>query len=318
MAVACFGGVAGRVCLARSHRSRLWLVVRRSLAPLSSMAEQAQCISIGNLEQQLSVGNQRDELGHLAAAFNALLTRLSNAFSQQTQFMADASHELRTPLSAIRTACAVMLQRADRDTGEYREALTLVEQQARRLTRIVEDLFLLARADAGNQTLQSHDFYLDELLTETAQAARVLAAHKDLELALAVLQEAPFRGDEGLLRQMIWNLIGNAIKFTPKRGTVRVALESRETEYVITVSDTGGGIPAADQPHIFQRFYRADQARSRTADGIPGGAGLGLSIAQWVARAHRGRVELERSDESGSTFVIYLARTDDFRCPRRC
>ena len=285
-----------------------WLMARKSLAPVMTMSEQAQRISVGNLDQRLPIANPRDELGRLAATFNELLARLSNSFAQQQQFMADASHELRTPLSAIRTTATVMLQREDREKSEYREALTIIEQQARRLTRIVGDMFVLARADTGHPALQITQFYLDELLTETAGAAAVLASQKNLQLEVPPLPEVPFRGDEGLLRQMIWNLLDNAIKYTPKRGSVRVALELCGREYVITVTDTGGGIPVEVQSHIFERFYRADKARSRAETADEGGAGLGLPIARWIAEAHEGRLELQRSDETGSTFVAFLPR----------
>jgi heavy metal sensor kinase len=285
-----------------------WLLVCRSLAPVLAMSEQAQRIGAENLEQRLPTGNPRDELGRLATTFNGLLTRLSESFSQQRQFMADASHELRSPVSAIRTACAVILQREDRASSEYRDALAIVEQQARRLTRIVEDMLLLARADAGNSMLRIDHLYLDELLVETTRGAAVLAAQKNLQLEISVLPESSLRGDESLLRQMFWNLLDNAIKYTPNEGRVRIALESQSGQYVITVSDTGTGIPTASQPYIFERFYRADQTRSRTETGPEFGAGLGLSIVRWITEAHHGRVDLQRSDQTGSTFVVYLPR----------
>jgi two-component system OmpR family sensor kinase len=285
-----------------------WFLARRSLRPVVTMSARAQRISAENLDQRLPVANPRDELGGLAATFNELLARLGNSFSQQRQFMTDASHELRTPLSVIRTTSAVTLQREDRDKSEYREALTIVEQQARRLSRIVEDMFVLARADAGHPTLQITEFYLDELLAETTRAAAVLASQKNLQLEEPSLPEAPFRGDEELLRQMLWNLLDNAVKYTPRGGTVRIALVSGNAEYVVTVSDSGGGISPEIQPHIFERFYRADKARSRAETANEGGAGLGLPIARWIAEAHHGRLELQRSDETGSTFVVFLPR----------
>jgi two-component system OmpR family sensor kinase len=285
-----------------------WFLARKSLAPVMAMSEQAQRISVGSLDQRLPIANPRDELGHLATTFNEMLSRLSNSFAQQRQFTADASHELRTPLSAIRTASEVMLQRDDREKKEYREALTIVEQQARRLTRIVDDMFVLAGADAGHPALQNTEFYLDELLAETARAATMLATQKNLQIDLPSLPEAPFRGDEGLMRQMIWNLLDNAIKYTASGGRAEIALRARSTEYVITVADTGSGIAPEVQPHIFERFYRADKSRSRSGGTGEGGAGLGLPIARWIAEAHHGRLKLQRSDETGSIFVIFLPR----------
>jgi two-component system OmpR family sensor kinase len=283
-----------------------WFLARKSLMPVIAMAECAQRISAENLDQRLPVTNTHDEFGRLAAAFNELLARLNNSFARQRQFMADASHELRTPLSVIRTASAVLLEREDRSNEEYREALGIVEEQSRRLTRVVENMFTLARSDAGNPDLHVTRFYLDELLLEIARAAAVLAAPKNIRLDVGRLPEAQFQGDEDLLRQMIWNLVENAIKFTPQGGRIRVGLELVDSQYVITVTDSGSGIAAIAQPHIFDRFYRADPARSRVGGGDDGGAGLGLPIARCIAEAHRGHLELRKSDHSGSTFAVAL------------
>ncbi len=285
-----------------------WLLARRSLAAVVQMSERAQRISAENLEQRLPVANPRDELGGLATTFNDLLTRLSNAFAQQRQFVADASHELRTPLSIMRTTAQVTLEPSHRQENEYREALTVVDQQTRRLTRIVEDMLVLARADAAYPNLQEDNLYLDELVAETARDAAALAERKGVRVNLPVFANAPFLGDEKLLRQMILNLLDNAIKYTPKGGVVHVGLEARAAAYLITVSDNGPGIPVEAQPHIFERFYRADKARSGVQNGHEGGSGLGLAIARWIAQAHHGRLELQRSDQVGSTFVVLLPR----------
>lgn len=282
-----------------------WFLARRSLAPVVAMSEQARRISAENLQERLPLANSRDELGKLASTFNELLTRLETSFNQQRRFMADASHELRTPLSVIRTATDVTLGREHREENEYRDALKIASEQTHRLTRIVEDMFTLARADAGSRTLDESDFYLDELVDETARAAKVLAVSKGINLDLANAPEMPCHGDEGLLRQMLMNLLGNAIKHTPAGGTISMIVERRNGQYQITVADTGSGIPSEAQPHIFERFFRADSARARTEqDG--GGAGLGLAIARWIAEVHKGRLELLRSDQTGSTFVASL------------
>jgi two-component system, OmpR family, sensor kinase len=279
-----------------------WFLARRSLAPVVAMSERARRISAENLEERLPLVNPRDELGRLAATFNELLTRLESSFKQQRRFMADASHELRTPLSVIRTATDVTLSRDYRDEKEYRDALSIASEQTHRLTRIVEDMFTLARADAGSRTLEETDFYLDELIAETARAGSVLGASKGVKLDVTGTTEMMCHGDEGLLRQMVMNLLGNAIKHTSSGGVVRMSLDQRNGQYEIRVSDTGAGIPVEAQPHIFERFYRADRSRSRAAeDG--GGAGLGLAIARWIAEAHKGRLYLERSDQTGSIFV---------------
>jgi heavy metal sensor kinase len=264
------------------------------------MSERARRITAESLEERLPVVNPRDELGQLATTFNELLTRLETSFDQQLRFMADASHELRTPLSVMRTATDVTLRRERREEAEYRDAFQIVSEQTHRLTRIVEDMFTLARADAGSRTLEESDFYLDELIAETARAASVLGESKGVRLDVNQAMEMLCHGDEGLLRQMIMNLLGNAIKHTPSGGVVGISLDRRNGQYEIRVSDTGTGIPVEAQPHIFERFYRADKSRSRATDG--GGAGLGLAIARWIAEAHKGQVELERSDETGSVF----------------
>ncbi len=286
-----------------------WFLARKSLAPVVAMSDRARRIGAENLAERLPVVNPRDELGQLATTINELLSRLDDAFArqqeafaQQRQFMADASHELRTPLSVIRATSEVMLDDPDCEPNEYREAIATIGDQARRLTRIVEELFTLARADAGQRAIERKSFYLDELVAETARAARALASRKGVAMEYEPAPEAPFHGDEGLLRQMILNLLDNAIKHTQSGGSVRLSLERRDSNYAITVADTGAGVPAEAQPHIFRRFYRADKSRSRV-EAADGGAGLGLSIAQWIAEAHDGRLELARSDETGSAFI---------------
>ncbi|HEV7859688.1 MAG TPA: heavy metal sensor histidine kinase [Pyrinomonadaceae bacterium] len=283
-----------------------WFLARRSLQPVVQMTERARRISAENLEQRLPIANPRDELGQLAATFNDLLARLDDSFAQQRRFMADASHELRTPLSVMRTATDVTLEAQKRSEDEYREALRVIDEQARRLTRIVEDMFTLARADAGRRALHHNHFYLDHLLLETARAANVLGARKGLLIEVADFPETTYQGDEGLLRQMILNLLDNAMKYTPAGGVVRVQLDQHDSLYTISVTDTGVGIPLEARPHIFERFYRVDKARARSEATDGAGAGLGLSIARWIAEAHHGRLELLRSDETGSTFAASL------------
>jgi heavy metal sensor kinase len=289
-----------------------WFLARQSLASVVAMSERARRISAESLEQRLPVVNPRDELGRLASSFNELLARLDESFSHQRRFMADASHELRTPLSIMRTATDVTLEREGRTEVEYRDALKIIDEQVRRLTRIVEDMFTLARADVGPQRLRPSDFYLDELITETARAADVLAARKKVAITVSPVAETPFQGDEGLLRQMLLNLLDNAVKHTPAGGSVHVLVARADGYYSITVSDTGTGIPAEARPHIFERFYRVDKARSR-AEAVhseSSGAGLGLSISRWIAEAHGGHLELLHTGEGGSTFVATLPATD--------
>lgn len=287
-----------------------WFLARKSLSPVVAMSESARRISAENLDRRLPVFNSSDELGKLAATFNELLGRLQSSFTQQRQFMADASHELRTPLQVMRTAAEVTLEQPQRNESEYREALAIIDQQTARLARIVEDMFTLARADAGRRELRLRDFYLDELISETTRAAALLAEQKGITVECAQKQEIRYRGDEDLLRQMILNLLDNAIKYTPSGGQVRLQLGQEGSKYVITVTDTGSGIPIEEQQRIFERFYRTDKARFRTEQNnkaIGSGAGLGLSIARWIAEAHNGSLALLHSDQTGSTFVASLA-----------
>jgi two-component system, OmpR family, sensor kinase len=287
-----------------------WFLARRSLAPVAEMTERARRISAENLEQRLPVVNPRDELGLLAETFNGLLRRLNSSFDLQRRFMADASHELRTPISVMRTATGVTLERDGREEGEYRDALKVVDEQAQRLTRIVEDMFTLARADTGRLAPRRERFRLDELLAETIRAAEVLGARKGLRVEAGRLEETPYVGDEGLLRQMILNLLDNAIKYTPPGGTVSACLERVPAGHAVSISDTGPGIPPEARAQIFERFYRVDKSRSRAdSNGAGSGAGLGLSIARWIAEVHHGTLDLQRSDPTGSTFVATLPVT---------
>lgn len=283
-----------------------WLLARRSLAPVVAMAGSARRIGAENLGEQLPVANPRDELGQLAVTFNELLARLHEAFERQRRFMADASHELRTPLSVMSATAGVTLRKRHRKEDEYREAVQMMNEQTRRLSRIVKDMFTLARADAGRYPLDKRSLYLNDLLEEVARAGELLAAEKNVTLEITGSLEAGFHGDEDLLRRMILNLVDNAIKHTPSGGVVRLSLTEELSDYVISVSDTGPGIPSEAQAHVFERFYRAGDARSHSEDGNGAGAGLGLAIASWIAQSHGGSLELIRSDHSGTTFVARL------------
>jgi heavy metal sensor kinase len=284
---------------------RAWglLLARKSLAPVVAMSRQAERISAKNLHERLTVKNADDELGQLARVFNELLSRLDRSFESMRTFMADASHELRTPLSIIRGEADVALSQ-DRDTAEYKEALAIIQDEAQRLSRLVDDMLALARADAGQSPLQIEEFYLNDLIEECCRAAQVLAIQKGVSLALQPTSDISFRGDEDLLRRMVMNLLDNAIKYTPAGGAVSVTLIEETGSVSIIVSDTGVGIPAESASHIFERFYRTNKARSR-ADG---GSGLGLSIAKWVAEAHRGTISFASQPGQGSTFTVIIPR----------
>jgi len=286
-----------------------YFLARKSLAPVVSMSATAARISAANLHERLPVANERDELGGLARVINALLARLDASFEQQRRFMADASHELRTPIAIMRSEAEVALSQQERSNRELRESIVIFKDETKRLTGIVEDLFMLARADAGQYKLTRRECYLEEIAGEVTRAVRTLVAEKGLTLQLDATEEMPFHGDENLLRRLLLNLVDNALKYTPTGGAVTVSCKPEGKRYVITVSDTGAGIPAEAQPHIFDRFYRADSARSRTEDddsALSSGAGLGLSIARWIAEAHDGTLELQHSSNAGSVFQLIL------------
>jgi heavy metal sensor kinase len=278
-------------------------LARKSLSPVVAMADRARRIGVENLGERLPVVNPRDELGHLAETFNELLARLEASLVQQRQFMADASHELRTPVTTTRTAAAVALQQEHRDESEYRDTLKIVEQQAARLSRVVDDMFTMARADTGNYPMQVTPMYLDEVIDEVVRATRVVAGTRNVSVESSVVPSAVFTGDEELIRRMIVNLVDNAVRHTPEGSCVRVELDQTDTGYAIAVKDQGPGIPAAIRTQIFERFFRGDAARR---SGAQDGAGLGLGLARWIARVHGGDVVLARTSPSGSTFVISL------------
>jgi len=281
-----------------------YFLARKSLSPVASMSATAASIGATNLDARLPVKNAKDELGGLARVINALLERLENSFENQRCFMADASHELRTPLAIVRGESEVAISKPNRPAEELYESLAIVNDESKRLTRIVEDLFTLARADSGHFKTNFKEIYLDELIADCLRKVRVLADKRGVSLNLDAPAEMPMSGDEQLLRRLLMNLLDNAIKYNHEGGRVSVSGESTINCYRITISDTGAGIPEEQKSKIFERFYRADKARSRSQETLTSGAGLGLSIAQWVAEIHRGKIELVSSDETGSVFAV--------------
>jgi heavy metal sensor kinase len=303
-----------------------YFLARKSLAPVVAMSEKAARMGAQNLHERLPVLNARDELGYLASTFNRLLERLDRSFEQQRRFMADASHELRSPVAIIRGEAEVALSQPRRPE-EYRESLAIALDEARRLSQIVDDLFTLARADAGEYPLRPRDFYLEELAADCVRAARSMAAARGITLSYEPDGEMPIHADEALVRRLAMNLLDNAIKYTPEGGKVNVACARAGGEYSLTVRDSGPGIPREAQEKIFERFFRLDPARTSLRASVPNaergnarvakpeedktapamtGAGLGLSIARWIAEAHHGRLMLVQSDTSSSTFAAFL------------
>ena len=280
-----------------------YFLARKSLTPVASMNSQTQRISAENLSARLDVTNSRDELGRLAITINELLARLESSFKEQQRFIADASHELRTPLAVLRGETEVALGRT-RTIEEYQQSLSLIQDEAERLSRIVEDLFILARQPINTRAaLNKERVSLNDAVRDCVRAAQVLAIRKGVRLKLEndALSLA-LNGDEELIRRMILNLLDNAVKYTPAGGEISLALVRQNGSAEIVVRDTGIGIPEAAQPHVFDRFYRVDKARARTM----GGAGLGLSIARWIVEVHGGEISVVSAPGHGSTFTVVL------------
>jgi two-component system OmpR family sensor kinase len=285
-----------------------YFLARKSLAPVVEMGAHARRIGATNLHERLPVLNANDELGELATIFNDLLNRLDQSFDRQRRFIADASHELRTPLAILRGEAEVAMSQQGRTAEDYLESIGILHEETSRLIKIVEDLFTLTRADSGQYLLSPENVYLEEVVGDCAHSARTLAREKNIELSVDASSECLIRGDQVLLRRMILNLLDNAIKYTNEGGRVDVACRATSAGFEIHVTDTGPGIPPELHARIFERFFRADPARSRS--GREGGAGLGLSIALWIAQAHHGRLKLVRSDATGSHFAVFLPGPD--------
>ena len=288
-----------------------FLLADRSLRPLFRMTEQAHEISARNLSQRLQVGRPAEELSALAASFNELLSRLDASFGTMRRFIADASHELRTPVAVIRGEADVALSQ-ERAPEAYKESLAVIQDEAKRLTRLVDDLLNLARADAGHARLRREEFYLDDVVSECCRAVQSLAAAKGIQVEWKAVEDLSYSGDEDLLRRLVFNLLDNAIRYTPGSGKITVLLSREEGQTRLTVSDTGVGIAPAAAPHIFERFYRGDDARSRQS----GGFGLGLAIVKWIAEAHNGSVGFTSDPGAGSTFEVVLPVTSPAPAPR--
>ncbi len=278
-----------------------YFLARRNLAPVASMAEHATEISATNLHERLPVGGG-DELVRLARVINDLLDRLEASFEQQRRFMADASHELRTPTAIVRTEADVTLSKPHRDETEYRESVGIMQDASRRLTRIVDDLFLLARSDAGHLVVHRGPIYLEDIVDDTTRGMRPLAEKRLVRLELTDAVEAPVEGDADLLGRLLLNLMDNAIKHSPEGGLVAVQMRRVEAMIQVDVVDEGPGIPVDAQARVFERFYRVDAARTRQETSHTSGAGLGLAIARRIAEAHEGALELVESRPGRTAF----------------
>lgn len=278
-----------------------YFLARRALAPVDRMATTADQISGTRLDTRIEVVNPDDELGHLARTFNSMLDRLQRAVEELRRFTADAAHELRTPLSVLQTEAEVAL-RMPRSTEEYRRVVEVTLNESRRLARLADRLLVLCRHDAGLQPMRHEEVPLDALVRDVADQIRVAAAEKGVTLEVGPLGEWIVDGDDIQLSQLLFNLLDNAIKFTKRGGGVRVQGEEFDDQVRLTISDTGIGIPPADLPHVFERFYRADKSRN----GQTGGAGLGLAISKAIVESHHGSITITSTPNAGTRVQVLL------------
>jgi len=276
---------------------------RRALAPVDEITRAARLVSEHNLSSRLAIPSAPDELQRLTLTFNEMLGRLEAAFKRMTQFTADASHELRTPVALVRTAAQLALRR-ERGDPKYREALGQVLEEATRMTGLIESLMTLARVDSGADTLNFVTLDITMLVREACRRSDPLAQAKGIQLDRTLPAPVFVNADANALQRLFLILIDNAVKYTVTGGRIRVEIESKGDHVIVSVRDTGIGIPAEDRALIFDRFYRVDKARSREA----GGAGLGLSIAKWIADAHHGSIRVESTPGEGSTFWFEMTR----------
>lgn len=277
-----------------------WALTGEALSQLGMVTDLAtQITQADDLSRRIPVTNaSQDEVGRLIMAFNQTLERLEKLFDSQRRFLADVSHELRTPLTVIKGEVGLM--RLTNQLDE--ESLTNIEKEVDRLTRLVGDLLLLAQAESGRLPLDFQSVELDTVLLEVLQQMRTLASGK-VELKLVDIDQVLVRGDRDRLKQVMLNLIANAVNYTPPGGEVRLSLQRRDGQAQLLVEDSGPGIPPEDLPHIFDRFYRADPSRKRSENS---GFGLGLSIAQWIVQRHGGRIEVESQPGHGARFIVWL------------
>jgi two-component system, OmpR family, sensor kinase len=277
-----------------------WFAIEQALAPLSAVTKTALQISrTDDLSQRIpNPTAKQDETGRFIYAFNETLERLEQIFHSQQRFLADVSHELRTPLTVIKGN--VDLMRRMKEVDE--ESLDTIEDEADRLTRLVGNLLLEAQADSGKLPLYFSPVELDTLLLDVFKEMRVLARDR-VNIKLTEIDQIIVNGDRDRLKQVLINLISNAIKYTPKGGEVFISLGKMGDTARLIVRDTGQGIAAEDLPHIFERFFRAEKSRTRSKTS---GFGLGLSIANWIINHHGGRIEVKSAENQGTTFCIYL------------
>ncbi len=282
-----------------------WILAKLAMRPVALAARTAESISVANLKERLQDYAGKDEFGALVATLNRMIARLEAGVKRLQQFTQDAAHELRTPLAILRGDLELAYQ-DEKVTEETRVFLQKTLDRVIALGGIVDNLMLLARSDSGNYPFKKKLFRLDVVVHEIFEDLQILAEGRALSLQLQVCEELEFFGDELLIRRLLLNLCDNALKYT-RNGKIALALQRFEGATVLTVSDTGEGIPTEDLPHIFDRFYRADKSRTNST----GGSGLGLAICKWIVLAHNGKINLTSTVGEGTTVRVSFLEDSD-------
>lgn len=278
-----------------------WFLAGRALRPVDAITLAAQRIAAGDLSQRLTMPAAPDEIGRLAGTFNNMIGRLDASFQQIRQFTSDASHELRTPLTVMKGETELVLRRP-RGLEDYQSVLESNLEEIDRMTRIVEELLFLSRADMGEVKMESMPVALKALVEDIHRQATLLGQDRNIEVVLGIVMPASVQGDELRLRELLLNLVENAIKYSYPDGKVEIALATEGREAILSVTDRGIGITPGDQTKIFDRFFRTDGARAHTKKGT----GLGLAICAWIVEVHKGRINVRSSVGHGSTFIVSL------------
>jgi two-component system OmpR family sensor kinase len=278
-----------------------WFLAGRALRPVDDITLAAQRIAAGDLSQRLTMSAAPDEIGRLAATFNDMIGRLDTSFRQIRQFTSDASHELRTPLTVMKGETELVLRRP-RTLEDYQSVLESNLEEIDRMTRIVDELLFLSRADMGEVKTECVPVALQSLVEDIHRQATLLGQDRNIAVVLGTVMPAVVQGDELRLRELLLNLVENAVKYSHPGGKVEIALVTDSRHASLSVTDQGIGIAPEDQARIFDRFYRTDLARSHTKKGT----GLGLAICAWIAEAHGGRIDVKSDIGHGSVFTVTL------------
>jgi heavy metal sensor kinase len=282
-----------------------YVLARRALTPIDHLASEARRISADRLHERLTVPNSRDEIGRLAGVINDTLARLESSFDQLRRFTADASHELRTPLAVIRGIGETGLQR-ERTASDYKEAIGSMLEEVDRLTTLVDTLLRLSHGDAGTVKLAKTAVDFGQLTRDVVSSLAILAEERGQRLDIEAASGLSVMADRLVLREAITNVVDNAIKYSPRDSCINVRVDAHGKRVILSVTDSGPGIPAEYRDRIFDRFFRIDEARSREL----GGSGLGLAIARWAVAANGGQITVDASPNGGSVFRIVLPRSE--------